>query len=69
LAPSTVEAEERPGRDGAVELGAIGQQGRAEAVEHFDRQAARVLGRLQHHRRHGADQHDLGHRPGLARAT
>ena len=37
-------------------------------VEHLDRQAARVGGRLQHQRRHGADEHGLGHAGGAVAA-
>jgi hypothetical protein len=47
------------------ELGAVGVLGGAEAVEHLDRQAARVLVGLHHDRRHRADQHDLAHAAGL----
>jgi hypothetical protein len=38
----------------------------AEAVEHLDRQAARIGRRLHHDRRHGADQHQLGDAAPLA---
>ena len=43
------------------ELGAIGGQRGAEAVEHRQWQAAGIAWLLHHHRRHRADQHRLGH--------
>ena len=43
------------------ELRAVGEDAGADLVEHLDRQAAGIGGRLQHQRRHRADQHGLGH--------
>jgi hypothetical protein len=37
----------------------VGGERLAEAVEHRDRQAARIVGGLEHERRHGADEHGL----------
>ena len=43
------------------ELRAVGEDAGADLVERFHRQAAGIGGRLQHQRRHRADQHGLGH--------
>ena len=59
FAPVPVEAVERQ-RQILVELRAVGGDAGADLVEHVDRQAARVGRRLQHQRRHRADQHRLG---------
>ena len=42
------------------ELRAIGQHAGAHGVECLDRRATRIRRRLQHQRRHGADQHRFG---------
>jgi hypothetical protein len=56
LRAGAVVAVERQ-RDVAVELGAIAGDAGAQAVEHVDRQPARVGRRPEHERRHGTDQH------------
>jgi hypothetical protein len=43
-----------------VELRAVGRDTGADGIEGFDRRAFRVVGRLQHQRRHRADENDLG---------
>mgnify|MGYP000229951271 CR=1 FL=1 len=65
LRPVTVVAVERPGRHIEIELRAVGDQRGAEAVEHLDRQAARIGGGLHHDRRHRPDHHQLGDPAGL----
>ncbi len=55
-----VEAVEGAGRDIEVELGPVGGERGAIAVEHLDRRSARVRLLLDHHRRNGVDQHRLG---------
>ncbi|MNT38508.1 hypothetical protein D3C72_1747030 [compost metagenome] len=47
-----------------VELGTVAGHAVADAVKYVDRQAFGVGGRLQHHRRHRADQHCPGDAPG-----
>ncbi len=44
-----------------VELGPVGGESSAVAVEHLDRRAARIALRFHHDRRDGADQGSLGH--------
>ncbi|MNJ51502.1 hypothetical protein D3C77_468100 [compost metagenome] len=68
LGVRTVEAVERAGSEVEVQLRTILQRGLADAVEDFQRQPARVIRRLQHHWRHGADQHGLLHPPGAVAA-
>ncbi|MNS96768.1 hypothetical protein D3C72_1310830 [compost metagenome] len=63
LGARSVEAVERAGRHVAVELRAVGKLGRAQPVEDLQRQAGRIGRRLDHQRRHGRDQYDLGHAP------
>ena len=57
----TVVPVERAAGDIPVELRAIGRELLPEAVEHLDRQAARIGGCLHHDRRDRADEHQLGH--------
>ncbi len=66
LAPGPVEPVEGACGYLDVELGAIRHQRRAKAVEHFERQSARIGGALHHDRRHRTDQHRLGHAPATA---
>jgi hypothetical protein len=47
------------GSDLAIKLGAVGGQAFPKAVKHLDRQAARIVWRLHHDRRHGGHQHQL----------
>ena len=56
-----VEAEERATGEILVELRAVGEGAGADAVEHFDRQAAGIGRRLQHQRRDRRDQGRFGH--------
>ena len=55
-----VEAVEGTAREIEIELCAVGGELLAQAVEHLDRQAAGIGRGLDHDRRHGADQHQLG---------
>jgi len=59
LGARAVISVERPTRDIAIELCAIRRELLPETVEHLDRQAARVGGRLQHDRRNSADEDKL----------
>ena len=60
LGARPVVAVERPAREIDIELRAAGGELLAKSVEHFDRQSARIGRCLDHDRRHGADQHQLG---------
>ncbi len=60
LRARAVVAEERQAQI-LPKLRAIGLDAGAYFVEHVDRRAARISRCLQHQRRDGADQHDLGH--------
>ena len=60
LGAGPVEAVERPAREIAVELRAVGGELSPKAIEHLDRQAAGVGGRLHQDRRHGTDENQLG---------
>ena len=59
LGAGSVVAVERK-RDVLVKLRPICQQLCSESIEHRDRQAARILFRLDHQWGHGADQHGHG---------
>ena len=61
LRAGAVEAVERTGRNVPEELRPIGEQRGAKAVEDLERQAAGIGGRLDHERRHRADEDRLGH--------
>ncbi len=62
-----IEAVERPGRKIAIKLGAVRGELCLQAIKDALRQAAGVIGRLHHDRRHGADQHSFRH-PAFAMA-
>src|ERR1035437_9520802 len=57
----SIEARERPRRDVAIELGAIGGELRLKIVENLLGKAARIGSRLHHQRRHSADNSSLRH--------
>ncbi|MND76729.1 hypothetical protein D3C80_683840 [compost metagenome] len=59
-----VEAEERAAGEVDVQLRTVGQRGLADAVEHFQRQAAGVGFGLEHQRWHRGNQPGLGHAAG-----
>ena len=59
--PWPVEAIERPRRQVAIELRAIGRELCLQSVEHFLGKAARIGRRLHHQRRHRTDQGRLRH--------
>src|SRR5690606_13836541 len=54
-----VEAVERPGRNVGKELCAIVRELRPKSVEHLDRKSTGIGFRLEHDRRHCADQNRL----------
>src|SRR6266566_6606813 len=56
-----IEAIEWPLRQVAIELRAIGRELRLQSIEHFFGKAAGICRRLQHQRRHRADQRSLRH--------
>ncbi len=64
LAPGRLKLKNGPEAMSRYSCARFVQRALADAVEHFERQAARVVGRLQHQRRHGADQHGLPHPAG-----
>ncbi len=61
LRAGPVVAVERPGRQLVVELRPVGGELRLQPVENLLRQPARIGRRLDHQRRHRADQHRLCH--------
>jgi hypothetical protein len=61
LGAGPIGAEKRAGGQILVELGAIGDAGGANAVEHVDRESAGIGRRLQHERRHGRHERQFGY--------